>query len=411
MKKAVLCGSLFDSRNRDVLADQVVLIEGNRIVDVVPKNQANNLAGYDVIDLSDKFVMPGLIDCHLHLSMSGEADTRVASMTDTIGKIAITSLLNAQKDLLGGFTTVRDEGAPAFVDVAVRDAINSGLTWGPRVFTSGLPIGSTGGHADGHYNPYITNSQGMGQIVDSVDEARRAARYTFKYGADQIKIMATGGVLSSGDDPGSIELSYEEMKAAIDVAKSRGRISSAHVHGAIGVIESARAGITSVEHGTLMDEEGVHMMKKYGTYLVPTLSAGYLIAKHGLEGGIPPYAVQKTEMVVKRHFESAKMARENGITICFGTDTATPFNRHGEQAREFGLMMRTGMSAMEALVTATANAAELLQLEGQIGVITPGAYADIVAVDGDPLADIETMLNTVFVMKDGNVYKGNGKAK
>ena len=406
MKKVILCGALLDTQKKDVLSDMCILVEDNRIVDVKAKAQAGDLKEYEIIDLSDKFVMPGLIDCHLHLNMSGEPDSMASFMSNTIGKVALTSLCNAQTNLLSGFTTVRDEGAFNFTDVDVRNAINSGLAWGPRVFTSGIPIGSTGGHADTHYNPYITNLRPFGQVVDSPDEARRAARYTFKYGADQIKLMATGGVLSAGDDPGSIELTYEEMKAAIDVAKSRGRISSAHCHGAIGIKESARAGITAVEHGTLMDEECVDIMKKYGTYLVPTLSAGYLIAENGLESGIPAYAVEKAEMVVKRHFESTRMAREAGIKICFGTDTSTPFNYHGKQAREFELMMRTGMGAMDALLTATVNAAELLKMQGQVGVLAAGAYADVVAVNGDPLSDISTMQDVKFVMKDGVIYKG-----
>jgi len=405
MKQVIKCGEMLCTDKKAVLKNAYIYIDGNKITDVREGSEGPDHKSYELIDLSDKFVMPGLIDTHVHINMNGEANSMGVMYNKTLGDIAIVSLKNAQADLMGGFTTVRDEGAFGFTDIAVRDAINQGITWGPRIFCSGMAIGSTGGHADSHFNPYISEAISFGQVVDSPDAARKAARYTFKYGADQIKIMATGGVMSVGDDPGSPELSYEEMKAAIDVARSRGRISSAHAHGGGGVKIAVKAGIATIEHGTLMDQECLDLMKEHNTWLVPTLSAGYLIAKHGVEAGIPAFMVEKTEMVVKSHFKSTKAAYEQGIRIAYGTDTGTPFDMHGHQQEEFELYTSVGISNMDALLFATKNAAELLQWQDKIGSISAGKLADIVAYDKSPLDDIKVMHNVAFVMKDGVVYK------
>ena len=406
MKQVIKCAEMLCTDKKTVLKNVYIYIDGNVITDVREGAEGPDHKSYTLIDLSDKFVMPGLIDTHVHTNMNGGPNEMALINGMTIGDVAILSLKNAQADLMGGFTTVRDEGAYGFTDVAIRDAIAKGITWGPRVFCSGLAIGSTGGHADSHYNPYTTSSMPFGQIVDSPDEARKAARYTFKYGADQIKIMATGGVMSVGDDPGSPELSYEEMKAAIDVARSRGRISSAHAHGGGGVKIAVKAGIATIEHGTLMDQECLDLMKEHGTWLVPTLSAGYLIAKHGVAAGIPAFMVEKTELVVESHFKCCKAAYDQGIKIAFGTDTGTPFDTHGNQQEEFELYTSVGISAMDALLFATKNAAELLQWQNKLGSISAGKLADIVAFDKNPLDDIKVMKNVTFVMKDGVVYKG-----
>jgi len=405
MKQVIKCGQMLDTEKKTVLKNVYIYIDANKIVDVREGTEGPDHKSYELIDLSDKFVMPGLIDTHVHINMNGEPDAMGVISNQTVGRITITSLKNAQADLMGGFTTVRDEGAMGFSDIACRDAINQGITWGPRIFCSGMAIGSTGGHADSHYNPYLTSSMPFGLIVDSPDEARRAARYTLKYGADQLKLMSTGGVMSVGDDPGSPELSYEEMKAAIDVAKSRGRITSAHAHGGGGVKIAVRAGITSIEHGTLMDQECLDLMKEHNTWLVPTLSAGYLIAKHGVAAGIPAFMVEKTELVVGSHFKSTKAAYDQGIKIAYGTDTGTPFDCHGHQQEEFELYTKAGISTMDALLFATKNAAELLQWQNKIGSIEAGKLADIVAFDKSPFDDITIMKNVSFVMKDGNVYK------
>lgn len=407
MLKAIKCGMFFSAVDETVQNDVVILIKNNKITDVKKTSEAGDLAGYEVIDLSNKFVMPGLIDAHVHVNMNGEPNPMPALGTQTLGMIALKSAKYAEADLMAGFTTIRDEGGIGFTDIAVRDAINKGIIVGPRMFCSGIAIGTTGGHCDSHYNPYIHEDMPFGQIIDSPDEGRKAARYTFKYGADQLKIMATGGVMSAGDEPGAPDVSYEEMKAIIDVAASRGRISSAHAHGAVGIKNAIRAGITSIEHAMMIDDEGLEMMAEYGTYFVPTIIAAYNIVQEGVAGGIPAYAVEKAKMVLANHEKNFRKAMKMGIKICFGTDCGTPYDQHGTQAREFGLMNMFGMEPVKTLLCATKVNSELLQWDDKIGTIEAGKLADIVAFDSNPIDDINVMNNVSFVMKDGVVYKNN----
>ncbi len=405
MLKAIKCGMFFSAVDETVKNDVVVLIENNLIKEVKNASEAGDLSGYEVIDLSNKFVMPGLIDAHVHVNMNGEPDPMPGLALQTLGTTALKSAKNAETDLMAGFTTIRDEGATGFTDIAVRDAINQGIIIGPRMFCSGIAIGTTGGHCDSHYSPYIEEKMPFGQIIDSPDEGRKAARYTFKYGADQIKIMATGGVMSVGDEPGAPDVSYEEMKAIIDVATSRGRISSAHAHGAVGIKNAIKAGITSIEHGMMIDDEGLEMMAEYGTYFIPTIIAAYNIIQAGIAGGIPAEAVEKATLVLKNHEKNFKKAIALGINIGFGTDAATPYNKHGEQTREFGLMNMFGMEPVQTLLAATKVNAKLLKWENKVGSIEPGKLADIVAFDSNPIEDLKVMNNVSFVMKDGVVYK------
>ena len=272
MKKVIKCGQFFDSNTGKVLKDIAVVIDGNKITEVAPAADVC-CKDAEVIDLSGKFVMPGLIDAHVHINMNGEASMQYAVTSDATA--AINSMIYAQRDLMAGFTTLRDEGAQGYSDVAVRDAINAGKIVGPRISCSGEAIGGTGGHADSHFLPCVTGKHAFGQIIDGPDAGRKAARTAFKYGADQIKIMATGGVMSFGDEPGAPELTYEEMKAIIDVAASKGKITSAHAHGAEGIKIAVRAGITSIEHGMLMDEECMDMMAEHGTYIEYFKNQGY----------------------------------------------------------------------------------------------------------------------------------------
>ncbi|MBO1679565.1 metal-dependent hydrolase family protein [Bittarella massiliensis (ex Durand et al. 2017)] len=402
MKQVLRCGHLFDTDTKRFVEGVDLYIDGNKIEAL--STGAPLKEGYEVIDLSDKYVLPGLIDCHVHVNMNGEPATDYMSK-QTIGDSTITAICNAQSDLMAGFTTIRDEGSVFFTDIAVRDAINAGKIDGPRMFCSGIPIGTTGGHADSHFNPYITGETSMGFIIDSPDEGRKAARKDFKYGADQIKLMATGGVLSFGDDPGAPELTFEEMKAVIDEAKTKGRITSAHTHGAEGIKMAVRAGITSIEHGTMADQEAHDLMLENGTWLVPTLQAPWHIMKNGTQMGIPAPLVEKCAGVMETHFATFARAYKMGIKIAFGTDTGTPFATHGSQALEFELMVKQGMDPGDAILSATKWAAQLIRWEDRVGTLKEGLFADVVAVDSDPLADITALKEVTFIMKDGKVYK------
>lgn len=403
MGKTVLkCGKFFDSVNECVKENVSVVVEGNKIVKVTC--DAVDTDGAKVVDLSDKFVMPGMIDSHMHTLMNGEPGCMDDMIKLSEGDMAFNSMVNAQADLMAGFTSIRDEGSYGFVDVALRNAINAGKTFGPRMLVSGMGIGTTGGHADGHYN-LNTTSKGMGTIVDSPDGARYAARFTLKHGADQIKIMATGGVMSIGDEPGAPEFTYEEMKAALDVPNSRGRISSAHAHGAEGIKIAIRAGITSIEHGMLMDDECIDMMVEHGTYLVPTIIAAYKIVENG--AALPWEAVEKATRCLENHGKNLEKCRAKGVKIAFGTDTGTYFNPHGKQADEFRLMQKYGnFTVTESLVACTKTNAQMMKWWDKVGSIEEGKLADIVAFDESPYDDITTMCRCSFVMKDGVVYKG-----
>lgn len=407
MKTLVHCGELFDSINGAVLKDQDVLISGKTVLWTGPKGEAPEAADQE-LDLSHCFVMPGLIDSHVHTSMDGYMATSAALRTNkTIGDVTLFSMVNAQKDLMAGFTTIRDEGSMGYADVSLRNAINAGLVAGPRMFVSGMPLSATGGHSDDRLNPYTRTEWGVNQLrVDSPDEGRKAARFNLKYGADQIKIMATGGVMSSGDLPGAAEFSEEEMKAILQVTNSRGRNSSAHAHGADGIKMAVRNGITSIEHGMMMDDECIDMMASHGTYLVPTIIAAKAIIDLGTAGGLSEETVSKAKACLEKHGDNLKKCYAKGVKIIFGTDAGTPGNYHGQQTREFELLHTySGMTVTEVLQAATALPAKMQKLEGRLGCIKAGSYADLVAYKNSPYDDLSVMNRASFVMKDGVIYK------
>lgn len=404
MRKVVKCGQLFTSAQPGVQKDVSVIINDNKIEAVVPTSVADT-DGAEVYDLSDKFVMPGLIDAHVHVVCSGEANTVAGFHTAMVGDWAVAAVKNAEADLMAGFTTVRDESGIGYVDVSVKNAINRGVLNGPRMKVAGMSLSATGGHGDSHYNPATVSTAGMSYICNSPDECRAAARTTFKYGADHLKIMGTGGVMSIGDEPGAPEFTYEELKAAIDIATMKGHPSSVHAHGAQGIKNAIRAGITSVEHGMLMDDECIDMMVEHGTYLVPTIIAAKAIVDNGVAAGINPDNVAKAELCLQNHYENLKKCRAKGVKISFGTDCGTPFSYHGTQGVEFALMVEAGFTPEETLLSATKTNAELLRMEKEVGTVEPGKFADLVAFDESPLDNIKVMTAPAFVMKDGTVYK------
>lgn len=401
MKQVIKCGHLFDVNEKQFKENANVYIDGN-IIEKVEYNREIE-AGYEIVDLGNRYVLPGLIDTHVHLTSNGEAGGLGFMNQLTYGDLALRAYRHAMADLMAGFTGVRDEGAGGYVDVALRNIINQGVVKGPRIFCSGAALGTTGGHADSHFNPYITGKTSSGIIVDDPDAGRAAVRLNFKKGTDQIKLMATGGVMSMGDDPGAPEFTLEEMKAICEEAQRKGMITSAHTHGALGIKWAIEAGITSIEHGTMMGEEGAQMMLERGTWLVPTLQAPHNIVVNGVEAGIPQFMVDKAAAVAESHKVAVKRAYDMGVKMAFGTDTATPFSPHGKQALEFELLVETGISPVDAILMATKNAAELLNWN--VGAVEAGKLADIVAVDEDPIANIKAFHNVSFVMKDGEIFK------
>ena len=404
-KKAIKCSKLFDSTTGTVREHVVIFTNGDRIEAVVPAAEAQ-LEGCEVIDLTGKFVTPGLCDSHVHLSMNGEANPALQKPFETIADWTLRSLKTAHLDLMGGFTSLRVVGGNGFADEAVRDAINRGEHWGPRLMTAGAAISTTGGHADDHYSPYLNDEMNTAPGVgDGPDELIKAVRYNIKHGANLIKYMSTGGVMSLGTTVDAQQMSFEEMKAICDTAKLYGLTIATHAHGTSGIKDAIRAGVTSVEHGMLMDEEGIELMKEHGTTLVPTLIAAERIIVKGKEIGSPDWMIAKAKQVYDHACHNFRRCIEENIPIAFGTDSGTPFNFHGKQAYEFQLMCENGMTPAQALTAATRTASQLMQKWNEVGSVEAGKFADVVAFDGDPMEDITAMTRCCFVMKGGEVYK------
>ena len=396
----VRAGKVVDVKSGNTLTDQAIVIEGDKIVSIGPASAGQTTAGATIINLPNATVLPGLIDAHTHLTFNPSFGYE--SLAISVPREALIGARNARVTLEAGFTTVRNVAAYGYTDVALRDAINAGDVPGPRMLVSGPPLSITGGHCDNDLLPYEYHATADG-VADGVENVQHKTREIIKYGADLIKVCATGGVLSKGDDPNASQYTLEEMKAIVADAHRLGRKVAAHAHGAQGVIWASEAGVDSVEHGHLMNDAAIATLKKNGTYLVPTL---YLLdwqRENAAKANLPDYAKRKMEMVSLVAKANAKKAFEAGVKIGMGTDAAV--YPHGLNAHELAVYVSLGMTPLLAIQTATINDADLLGWSDKVGSIEPGKWADIIAVDGDPLQDVTTLQHVRFVMKGGEVVK------
>jgi imidazolonepropionase-like amidohydrolase len=397
---AVHAGHLLDVKSGKVLADQMLVIEDGKISSVGPAADAKPAADAMRIELPDATVLPGLIDAHTHLTM--EPRFGYDQLAISVPRQALTGAKNARLTLLAGFTTVRNVGAQNFTDAALRDAINAGDVPGPRMMVSGPALSITGGHCDNNMLPFEYHATDGG-VADGVAAVQHKVRENTKYGADLIKVCATGGVLSLGDNPQASQYTLEEMKAIVADAHRLGRKVAAHAHGAEGIRWAAEAGVDSIEHGSYIDDTGIAVMKEHGTYLVPTLYLGdWMIDNAGLTR-LPPPLLAKAREVIPAARKNIAHAFASGVKVAFGTDAAV--YPHGLNAHEFAVMVRLGLTPLQAIQAATLNAADLLGWSGKVGALEPGAWADIVAVEGDPTKDVTTLERVRFVMKGGEVVK------
>jgi imidazolonepropionase-like amidohydrolase len=396
----VRAGHLLDVKTGGTLSNQTIVIQGDKIASV--GSDAQSPAGAQVVDLSNATVLPGLIDAHTHLTMT--TNFGYSALAISIPREALDGARNARVTLEAGFTTVRNVGARGFTDVALRDAINAGEVPGPRMLVSGPPLSITGGHCDEDLLPFEWHAQSEG-AADGIEAVQHKTREIIKYGADLIKICATGGVLSHGDNPQASQYTLEEMKAIVADAHRLGRKVAAHAHGAQGILWASEAGVDSIEHGSYIDDAAIAEMKKNGTYLVPTLYLADWFLENAEKIGTPPELIAKGREVMPAARKNVARAFAAGVKVGFGTDAAV--YPHGLNAHEFAVMVKLGLTPLQAIQAATINDADLLGWSDKVGTLEPGKWADIVAVDGDPLADVTTLERVKFVMKGGEVVRNS----
>jgi imidazolonepropionase-like amidohydrolase len=393
-----------------MLGPTTVIVEGKRVREVA--DGSKSLAGATEIDLSSQTCLPGLIDSHTHLSSQSSPTQYSDEFHWNLADYVVRATIYARRTLLAGFTTVRNLGDQQNETVALRNAINGGLITGPRIFTAGVPIGSTGGHADptDGYRYDLAGDPGPDHgIINSVEDAAKAVRLHYKRGDDVIKIMPSGGVLDQSASGDNSQLTLEEIKAVVATAHDYGFTVAAHAHGAESIRRAVIGGVDSIEHGTYMDDQDMKLMKEHGTWYVPTIIAGdYVAHKAAIPGFYPPQVAAKAAAIGPLIIGTAGRAYKAGVKIAFGTDAGV--YPHGENAHEFELMVQAGMPPLYAIQAATVHASELLKHDKDLGSVTAGKFADVVAVSGNPLEDIALLKQVSFVMKEGVVYKRDGKA-
>ena len=401
-KRTILrAGRVLNVRTGELKANQAIVIEGDKIAQIASSSEIKAGPDDTTIDLPDATVLPGLIDMHTHLTFDLNS-LGYSGLGISTAREALHGARNAKRTLEAGFTTVRNLGAFDYSDIALRDAINDGDVVGPRIVASGPALGITGGHCDENLLPPAFHFQ-AGGVADGIEAVQHKVREVIKYGADVIKICATGGVLSKGDDPNASQYTLEEMKAIVADAHRLGRKVAAHAHGAEGVRWASEAGVDSIEHGHLMDDAAIATLKKNGTYLVPTLFLGEYMEKNMDRSDVPEYSKQKMRDVIAAMRKNTGKAFAAGVKVAFGTDAAV--YPHGLNAGEFHVYVQLGMTPLASIQTATLNASDLLGPKFSVGTLEPGKFADVVAVDGDPTKDVTILEHVKFVMKGGAVYK------
>ena len=396
----IRAGKLFDSASGRMIDSPVVVVSGNHI-EAVGGREIAVPANARVIDLGQATLLPGFFDVHTHLT-SNAGGGGYEGLGISTPRAALIGAKNARLTLMAGFTTVRNVGAEGYSDVALRDAIEAGDVIGPRMQVSGPPLGITGGHCDSNLLPFEFHYSAEG-VADGVDAVIHKVRETIKYGADVIKFCASGGVFSRGDNPRLEQYSPAEMEALITEAHRLGRKVATHAHSAISIKDAVRANVDSIEHGIFLDDEGIQLMKEHHTFLVPTSYPLFWFEEHAPQMHMPPWVMEKAAIIIPAAKQNMHNAFTHGVRVALGTDAGV--YPHGENGGEFWAMVTLGMPPVQALQAGTANAAELMGLSDKLGSITKGKLADIVAVKGDPLANVELLKHVQFVMKDGVVYK------